>query len=200
MTASPNSTNQCTTGNKYGLTPISTLPSKPKLQIISSQGQMQIYSSPYRGSFSGVLSEALRSAGLGSRVLIAQFLKGGVAQGPNQSIKLCGKLEWLRPNIYGCINHCKTANFNESKALSNEAKSIEEIWKICKEALANKNFDKLVLDEIGLAINFGFISEQDVINSLENRHDSVDVILTGPSIPTKVFSMADQVTQLRSSK
>ena len=82
MTASPSSTNQSQTGNKYGLTSIGSVTNKPNLKIISSQGQIQIYSSPYRGSFSSVMSEALRSAGLGSRVLIAQFLKGGVEQGP----------------------------------------------------------------------------------------------------------------------
>ena len=57
-----------------------------------------------------------------------------------------------------------------------------------------------MLDEIGLAIEFGFISEKELISSLENKQNSLDVILTGPSIPTRVFSMADQITQLRISK
>ena len=200
MTASPSSTNQCTNGNKYGVGPISSVPSKPKLRLVSAQGQLQIYSSPYRGSFSVVMSEALRSAGLGSKVLIAQFLKGGVNQGPSQTIKLCGNLEWLRPNVCGCINEKLKANLPKSEEFSNNAKSVQEIWRVCKEHLNKNTLDKLVLDEIGLAIEFGFISEEDLIRSIENRHDSVDVIVTGPSIPTKLFSIADQVTQLRRTK
>ena len=39
-----------------------------------------------------------------------------------------------------------------------------------------------------------------LITTLEKRHNSIDVILTGPSIPSKVFSIADQITQLRCSK
>ena len=42
--------------------------------------------------------------------------------------------------------------------------------------------------------------EKELMTALENRHESIDVIFTGPSIPSKVFSMADQITQLRCSK
>ena len=73
-------------------------------------------------------------------------------------------------------------------------------YHLAKSLLASNSLDKMVLDEIGLAIQYGFIPEADLINTLENRNNSVDVILTGPSIPNKVFSIADQVTQLRNSK
>ena len=199
MTASPSSTTQSSSRNKYGLSPINSTPSQPRLKITSSQGQIQVHSSPYRGSFSVVLSEALRSAGLGSRVLIAQFLKGGVLQGPENAIRLCGKLEWLRPSIYGCINKDQTIERLQEEFIKNEH-AVKEVWQICKKQLAHNELDKLVLDEIGLAIEFGFITEKDLISTLETRHDSIDVILTGPSIPSKVFSIADQVTQLRCSK
>ena len=79
------------------------VPHKPPLKLAKTQGQVQIHTSPFRGSFSVVLSEALRSAGLGSKVLISQFLKGGVNQGPNGAINLCGRLEWLRPAIETCL-------------------------------------------------------------------------------------------------
>ncbi len=200
MTASLSPKNEYSEKNQYGLKPISALPSKPRLEIVSSQGQVQVYSSPYRGSFPVVLSEAMRSAGLGSSVLIAQFLKGGVSQGSQNSIKLCGKLEWIRPNVYGCIQKESYSQRLPSEESQNDQESIQEIWQLCKERLAKNQLDKIVLDEIGLAVELGFIEESDLITSLENRDDSIDVILTGPSIPTKVFSMADQVTQLRSFK
>ncbi len=200
MTASPSPKNQYPTRNQYGLSPIREIQAKPKLKVISSQGQLQVYSSPYRGSFSNVLSEALRSAGLGSRVLISQFLKGGVAQGPRNTINLCGGLEWLRPNIYSCINKPLSSSFNTSEEGEIIKRAIKEVWEVCKELIYNNSLDRLVLDEIGLAIEFGFIKEKDLITTLENRHESIDVIFTGPSIPSKVFSMADQITQLRCSK
>ena len=45
----------------------------------------------------------MRAAGLGSNVLIAQFLRGGVNQGPNGAVNLCGRIDWLRPDIETCL-------------------------------------------------------------------------------------------------
>ncbi len=198
MTASPSSNKQSQKNNASGVTQINAFLEQPRLKIVSSHGQLQVYSSPYRGSFSAVLSEAIRSAGLGSRVLIAQFLKGGVSQGYKNKTTLCDKLQWVRPNIYGFINQNSSLHTSENFQVNKNA--IQEVWQKCKALLLDNALDKLVLDEIGLAIEYGFIQEQELIMALENRYNSIDVILTGPSIPTKVFSMADQITQLRSSK
>jgi len=172
------------------------VPHKHPLQLVKTQGQVQIHTSPFRGSFSVVLSEALRSAGLGSKVLISQFLKGGVNQGPNGAINLCGQLEWLRPAIETCL----TGEFPEenlSLKKKYEEKAIKELWEFCKKRIVEKKLDKIVLDEIGVAINLGFIEENDLISMINNRPSSTDVILTGQSIPSKVIEMADQITELR---
>ena len=196
MTASPRPKTETSSINQYGLSPINSATSQPRLHIISSQGQLQVYSAPYRGSFSTVLSEALRSAGLGSRVLIAQFLKGGVLQGPKNSIRLCGKLEWLRPDINGCINKNQINKDLQEKSLKN-AHAVKEVWEICKQQLIANQLDKVVLDEIGLAIVLGYLNEADVIATLKDRKHAMDLILTGPSIPPGIMAMADQVTELR---
>ena len=171
-------------------------PIRKSLRLVATQGQVQIHTSSFRGSFSVVLSEALRSAGLGSQVLICQFLRGGVNQGPNAAIKLCGKLEWLRPAIETCIPE-KIPDEKFSLKRKYEEKAIKELWEFCKTRLTEKKLDKIVLDEIGMAISLGFIGENDLISMLNNRPSSTDIILTGPSIPPKVIEMADQITELR---
>ena len=177
-------------------TSIRPTPIRKPLQLISTQGQVQIHTSSFRGSFSVVLSEALRSAGLGSQVLIAQFLRGGVNQGSNGAVHLCGSLEWLRPAIETCIPELIT---DESLSLKRkyEEKAIRELWECCKTRLIEKKIDKIVLDEIGMAISLGFIEENDLVFMIKNRPPTTDIILTGPSIPNKVIEMADQITELR---
>ena len=171
-------------------------PIRKPLQLVSTQGQVQIHTSTFRGSFSIVLSEALRSAGLGSQVLIAQFLRGGVNQGPNGAINPCGRLEWLRPAIETCLpEEITDESLSFKKKLAEKA--IKELWEFCKKRLVEKNLDKIVLDEIGMAISLGFIEENDLISVINNRPSSTDIILTGPSIPLKVIEMADQITELR---
>ncbi len=171
-------------------------PIRKPLQIVATQGQVQIHTSTFRGSFSVVLSEAIRSAGLGSQVLIAQFLRGGVNQGPNGAINLCGRLEWLRPAIETCLQE-KILEEHLSLKRKYEEKAIKELWEFCKSRLIEKKIDKIVLDEIGIAISLGFIEENDLIFMINNRPSSTDIILTGPSIPPKVIEMADQITELR---
>ncbi len=177
-------------------TGLKTTPIRKPLQLVATQGQVQIHTSTFRGSFSVVLSEAIRSAGLGSKVLIAQFLRGGVNQGPNGAINLCGRLEWLRPAIETCLPE-EISEVNLSLKRKYEEKAIKELWEFCKERLIETKLDKVVLDEIGMAINLGFIEENDLIFLINNRPSSTDIILTGPSIPPKIMAIADQITELR---
>ena len=134
-----------------------------------------------------MLSQAVRSAGLGSRVVIAQFLKGGVRQGPGGEVQLCGGLSWLRPDVPACVS--------EPDQLE-AAAAVDAIWELCSGHLQSGEVDQLVLDEVGLAVELGYIAEHDVLSSLEQRSPALDVIITGPSIPPSVMAMADQVTQL----
>ena len=154
------------------------------------EGQLQVHTAPFRGSFSGVFSQALRSAGLGSRVLVSQFLKGRVDQGLERSVWLCGRLQWLRPAVAGCLAE-------PVPAPQADVEAVREIWAYTREQFLSGQLDQLVLDELGLAVELGYLSEAEVVSALEQRPSHLDVILTGPSMPTALLAMADQVTQLR---
>ncbi len=196
LRANHHSVNLHTVENRQDLFPLPSIEGDSHLHLVDPEGQLQVHTTPYRGSFSKVLSEALRTAGLGRRVIIAQFLKGGVDQGPEGGVRLCGRLDWLRPDIATCLTEnvstesCDTTNSKTTQA-------VREIWEVCKEHLLKGSLDQLVLDEIGLAIALGYLKEEDLISTLEKRPGGMDVILTGPSIPSQVISMADQVTELR---
>jgi cob(I)alamin adenosyltransferase len=161
------------------------------LKLVAQQeGLLQIHTAPFRGSFSGVFSQALRSAGLGSRVLIAQFLKGGVDQGLERSLWLCGRLQWLRPAVAGCLADSAGAD-------GAAAEAVAEVWSYSRDQLLAGELDQLVLDELGLAVELGYLPAAEVLATLEKRPSHVDVILTGPAMPPSLMAMADQVTQLR---
>jgi len=164
------------------------------LRLVAQQeGLLQIHTAPFRGSFSGVFSQALRSAGLGSRVLISQFLKGGVDQGLDRSLWLCGRLQWLRPAVVGCLAEPLAAPDADPGDLA----AVQEVWTYSREQLLAGQLDQLVLDELGLAVELGYLDAGEVLDALERRPSHVDVILTGPAMPAALLAMADQVTQLR---
>ena len=69
---------------------------KKNLKRFTQNGQIQIYQSSYRGSYSSIIRDSLRNAALGRKVLLVQFMKGGVKQGIANAVKLCGNLTWIR--------------------------------------------------------------------------------------------------------
>ena len=163
----------------------------------TQNGQIQIYQSPFRGSYSSIISDSLRNAALGRKVLLVQFMKGGVKQGVANAVKLCGNLSLVRSS-----HSFDQYNFEEIKNNKNLMQSIHEstyeLWNFCKKKLLSGENDQIILDEIFLAIEMKIIDKDDLISTLENRLISGDVILTGTDIPKDLLLMANQITELRS--
>jgi len=171
--------------------------SNVNLKKFAQNGQIHIYQSSYRGSYSSIIRDSLRNAAIGRKVLLVQFMKGGVKQGIANPLKLCGNLTWVRSsNSFDQYHYEEVENNNNLKKSIHE--SIYELWNFCKEELLSGQNDQIILDEIFLAIEMKIIDKDDLISTLENRIISGDVILTGTDIPKNFLLMANQITQLRS--
>ena len=170
---------------------------KINLKRFTQNGQIQIYQSSYRGSYSSVIRDSLRNAALGRKVLLVQFMKGGVKQGVANAVKLCGNLTWIRSSH--SFDQYNSEEIETNKNLKNSIhESIYELWNFCKKELLLGENDQVILDEIFLAIEMNIIDKDDLISTLENRFISGDVILTGTDIPKDLLLMANQITELRS--
>ena len=171
--------------------------SESKVRRIKQNGQIQIYQSSYRGSYSTIIRDCIRNAALGRRVLLVQLMKGGVKQGLLNPVSLCDNLLWIRSSdSYDQYNSQSiTSDDNINNSIRN---STIELWEFCKKQLLSGEQDQVILDEVFRAVELGIIQEDDLISALEDRFISGDVILTGTKIPKKFLLMADQVTELRS--
>ena len=170
---------------------------KINLKRLSQNGQIHIYQSPYRGSYSSIIRDSLRNAALGRKVLLVQFMKGGVKQGIANAVKLCGNLTWVRSAQSFDQYHSEELEKNENLKKSIH-ESIYELWNLCKKELLSGEKDQIILDEIFLALKMKIIDKDDLISTLENRFIPGDVILTGTDIPKDLLLMANQITELRS--
>ena len=160
-------------------------------------GQIQIFKSSYRGSYPSIIRDSLRNAALGRKVLLIQFMKGGVKQGVDNAVKLCGNLTWMRSSHSFDQYNSKAIEDNKNLKKSIH-ESTFELWNFCKKELQSGENDQIILDEIFLAIEMKIIDKDDLISTLENRFISGDVILTGTDIPKDLLLMANQITELRS--
>ncbi|PSB22290.1 cob(I)yrinic acid a c-diamide adenosyltransferase [filamentous cyanobacterium CCP1] len=155
----------------------------------SVEGLLQVFTCPHRSFFTSVMAQALRIAGQGTSVLIVQFLKGGIRQGSNNPVQLGQNLDWIRCDLPRCIN---TPDLEEEETIA-----LRELWRYMQAAVAQGKYSMVVLDELSLVMNFGLISEAEVLNFLKSRPSQVDVILTGPDMPESILNIADQITELR---
>ena len=170
---------------------------KTNLKRFTQSGQIQIYQSSYRGSYSSMIRDSLRNAALGRKVLLVQFMKGGVKQGIDNAVNLCGNLTWVRSSH--SFDQYDSEEIENNKNLKKSIhESTYELWNFCKKELLSGENDQIILDEIFLAIEKKIIHKDDLISTLENRFISGDVILTGTDIPKDFLLMANQITELRS--
>ncbi|MFQ4137037.1 P-loop NTPase family protein [Nodosilinea sp. PGN35] len=159
----------------------------PLLQTV--EGTVQVFTAVHRNFFTNVMAQALRIADQGKAVLIVQFLKGGIHQGPDQPMQFGQNLDWVRAAMPRCIH--------DPQVSPSERQAILDLWAHTKAVVARGRYGLIVLDELSLAVHYGLIPTQDVVDFLAQRPPQVDVILTGPDMPGPLLTVADQVTEFR---
>lgn len=164
-------------------------PDQPSIHAVS--GLVQVFTSSQRNFFTNVMAHALQIAGQGTPVLVVQFLKGGIGQGPDRPVQLGQNLDWIRCDLPRCIDNTAIDPA--------EARAIEDLWQYTQRVVRAGQYALVVLDELSLAINLGLIPEAEVLALLHDRPSQVDIILTGPSVSNSLLEVADQITEIRRS-
>ncbi len=152
------------------------------------EGVVQVVTSGQRHFFTTVMAQALRVAGQGNGVIIAQLLKGGIHMGVNHPVQLGQHLTWFRPDLGRSLGDPITAE---------ERQAVRTLWHHVQALVHEGTYRLVVLDEVSLAIPLGLLEEAEVLDFLHSRPRTLDVILTGPEMPESLLAIADQITQLR---
>ncbi|PSB02206.1 P-loop NTPase family protein [Merismopedia glauca] len=167
-------------------TPVISSPSHSPYLV---EGLVQVFTASRRSFFTTVMAQALRIAGQGRRVLVVQFLKGGLHQGSERPVRLCQNLDWIRCNLPRCLD---TPHLEAT-----ETDALVKLWEHTRNVVLDGQYSLVILDEVSLAVNLGLLLEKDVLELVKNRPPQVDIVLTGPEMPETILSVADQVTKIR---
>ena len=117
---------------------------KINVKKFTQNGQIQIYQSSYRGSYPSIIRDSLRNAALGRKVLLIQFMKGGVKQGVDNAVRLCGNLTWVRSSHSFDQYNSETIENNKNLKKSIHESTIE-LWNFCKRELQSGENDQIIL-------------------------------------------------------
>lgn len=70
----------------------------------------------------------------------------------------------------------------------------------CATLLESGEYDVVILDELTIALHFGLLTIDAVLDALNRRHPAVEVVVTGRYAPQELIDAADLVTEMREIK
>jgi len=166
-----------------------------------SKGQLHIYDGEGKGKSQAALGVVLRTIGLGicekrqSRVLLLRFLKG-----PERSYDEDSAIEALQRGFPHLIDHVRTGRsefFTADQVTKFDIGEAERGWNIAKGAIASSLYSVVVLDELNPVLDLGMLDIQEVVNSLQNRPDGLEIIITGRAAPLSLVRISQLHSEMR---
>ena len=162
-----------------------TRPSKPETE---RQGFVHLYTGNGKGKTTAALGLALRAAGHRHRVYIGQFLKG-MPYGEN--LILAGH-DLITVEQYGTEECVAFGTLREEHRVA-----AREGLERSRVALESGEYELVVLDEVDVAIWFGALEVEEVLEVVDARPDHVELVLTGRRAPRALKDRAHLITEMR---
>ncbi len=154
-------------------------------------GYVHIYTGDGKGKTTASLGLALRAYGAGMKVFIGQFVKG-------LKYSELAALEKLSDLI--TAKQFGRENFIHSKPDQDDIDAAAKGWSESVEAAKGGSYDVVILDELNIAIYFGLVKVEDVIELMKNKHSGTELIITGRKMPEELIEYADLVTEMKEIK
>lgn len=157
------------------------------------RGRVQIYTGDGKGKTTAALGLALRAAGHGFKTHIGQFLKGQVYGELAAAKKLSPLLKIEQYGRKGFYHVTEDPDQDDIRRARNGLKK-------SLKAMLSKDFRIVVLDEINVAVYFKLLEEKEILDFIDQKPKSVELILTGRYAPPSFIDKADLVTEMKEIK
>ncbi|MDD2751581.1 MAG: cob(I)yrinic acid a,c-diamide adenosyltransferase [Candidatus Omnitrophica bacterium] len=150
---------------------------------------IQVYTGNGKGKTTAALGLALRAAGAGLKVYIAQFAKGRKCS----ELAALKKFKNIKAEQFGSCRFIRKIN-QRDKDLAKKG-----LGKV-KAALKSKKFSLVILDEINVSLNLGLLQLKDVLQLIQKTPGSTELILTGRNACAEIIELADLVSEIKDVK
>lgn len=155
------------------------------------RGYVQVYTGDGKGKTTAVLGLAVRAAGAGLKVFIAQFVKGA-EYSEIKALQRFADLITLKQYGRGCFIHQEAAEEDIRLATA----GLAEVEKI----MLSGEYQMIILDEINIATHFTLFPVERVLELIGKKPVGVELVLTGRRADPRVIEAADLVTEMREIK
>ena len=155
------------------------------------RGCVQVYTGDGKGKTTAALGLALRAAGAGLKVFIAQFAKGRHSS-EHDALRRLDDLITLKQ--FG------TGRFIQGELTDADVAAAAEGLRQAREALTSGSYSVVILDEANIATHFGLFSVEDLLGLIDAKPERVELVITGRKADPRVIDRADLVTEMREVK
>jgi cob(I)alamin adenosyltransferase len=156
------------------------------------RGLILVHTGKGKGKSSSAFGVIVRALGWGHRVGVVQFIKGKWVTGERRFFDSLGDRVTWRTMGEGFTWD------TQDKARDTEA--AEAAFATARAMMASGDYDLIVLDEIHIALRYGYLSVEAVLEGLAARASRTSVILTGRDAPQAIMDAADLVTEMAEVK
>ena len=158
----------------------------------SGVGCVHIYCGDGKGKTTCVMGLLVRAAGAGKKVLLHQFLKDDSSSERAVIDKLPGVTV-----IPGAKMDKFTFQMSEEELAALREENNARLDRIFAMA---KDYDMLILDESVYAMDMGLLSEDKVIDFLENKPRHLEVVMSGRNPSGRLKEHADYISEIKKIK
>jgi cob(I)alamin adenosyltransferase len=171
-------------------------------QFDRRRGQIHVYDGEGKGKSQAALGVVLRSIGLGiensapSRVLLVRFLKG-----PGRTYAEDAAIAALQRGFPHLIDQLRTGRgefFGPGEITKFDRQEARRGWDVAKGALASGFYSVVVLDELNPVLDLGLLPVDEVVSTLKQKPEEMEVIITGRGAPKEIIDLADLHSEMRS--
>jgi len=160
-------------------------------------GYIQVYTGDGKGKTTASLGLSLRALGRGWSVLIVMFTKGGNDYGELHSFSN------LSPELkerFKIVNSGLDKVLFCSNITDEDREEVKKGWELAKNAIMSGKYQLVVLDEINIVIDMELVDLEEVLETLKNKPENVEIVLTGRNAHKKIKEIAHLVSEIKPVK
>ncbi|QID16676.1 cob(I)yrinic acid a,c-diamide adenosyltransferase [Nitrogeniibacter mangrovi] len=155
------------------------------------QGVLLVNTGNGKGKSSAGFGLIARALGHGQQVGVVQFIKGRSDTGEEAFWRRQPGVRW----------HVMGEGFTwETQDRQRDIEKAQAAWAVAREMLADAAIGLVVLDELNIALKYGYLDADTVIADLQARAPMQHAVVTGRGAPPALIDAADTVTEMRPEK
>jgi cob(I)alamin adenosyltransferase len=157
-------------------------------KTVTEKGLLIVHTGAGKGKSTAAFGLALRALGRGWRVGVVQFIKGAWETGERKALESFGDLVTWRTMGEGFTW--------ETQDKARDIAAAERAWAVAREMMSDKRFRLIVLDELNIALRYGYLPLDEVVAALAARRPGLHIVVTGRNAKPELIEAADLVTEM----